>query len=409
MRLVERHVIDKSHQFYKECDELAWHSKNLYNYCNYLIRQLFIKEGIYLDNCKIYPLVKFHEAYKALPAKVSNQVLIGLHRNWKSFFEAIKEWKKDPNKFLGRPKLPKYKDKTKGRFCLVYEKGAISKPVLRKGIVKLSKTLIEFPTKCENVQQVRIIPRYGQYVIEVVYEVQPTSLDFKKDTIAGIDIGVNNLAAVSSNLEGVKPLLINGRPLKALNQYYNKEKARLQSLLRGKAQTSKRIQQLSAKRANQVDTYLHQASRLVINHLIQNRIQTLVIGKNELWKQEVNMGKRNNQEFVLIPHARFIEMIQYKAELVGIKLVLTEESYTSKASFLDQDEIPTYGRIQEKPKFSGRRICRGLYKSAKGTLNADVNGSLNMIRKVFPTVFAQGIEGVAVRPIRVTPNKVKKA
>ena len=410
MRLVERHVIDKNHRFYKECDQLAWCSKNLYNYCNYLVRQSFIKDEVYLDNCQVYPLVKSHKAYQALPAKVSNQVLMSLHRNWKSFFESIKEWKKNQTKFLGKPKLPKYKDKTKGRFCLFYEKGAISKPALSKGIIKLSKNSLKFPTKCKNVQQVRIIPRCGQYVIEVVYEVEPKTVKLNPEWVAGVDIGINNLAVVTSNLQGVKPLLINGKPLKAINQYYNKEKARLQSLLKGKAQTSKRIQQLSAKRGNQVDTYLHQSSRLVINHLIQNQIETLVIGKNDLWKQQASMGKRNNQQFGSIPHARFVEMLTYKAELAGIKVVLTEESYTSKASFLDKDDIPRYGSKQETVNFSGRRVCRGLYKSVKGiVINADVNGSLNIIRKVFPTAFAQGIEGVAVRPIRVTPNKVKKA
>ena len=410
MRLVERYVIDKNHKFYKECDDLAWRSKNLYNYCNYLVRQSFIKEGIYQDNCKLYPQVKGHEAYKALPAKVSNQVLMSLHRNWKGFFEAIKEWTKHPDKFLGKPNLPKYKDKLKGRFCVVYEKGAISKPGLKKGLVILSKTSISLPTKCQNVQQARIIPRCGQYVIEVVYQVEAQQIELNSELVAGVDIGLNNLCAVSSNLEGVNPLLINGRPLKAINQYYNKEKARLQSLLRGKAQTSKRIQQLSAKRGNQVDSYFHKASRLVINHLLKHKIGTLVIGKNELWKQESRMGKRNNQNFACIPHARFVEMLQYKCELVGIKVVLTEESFTSKSSFFDNDPIPTYGKgDSSQVKFSGKRIKRGLYRSANGTiLNSDVHGALNIIRKVFPTTFSQGIVGVAVRPIRVTPDKVKK-
>lgn len=410
MRLVERHIIDKNHRFYKECDDLAWRSKNLYNYCNYRVRQSFIKDETYLDNCKIYRLVKSHESYKDLPAKVSNQVLMSLHRNWKSFFEAIKEWRKSPDKFLDRPKLPKYKDKLKGRFCIVYEKGAISKTALKKGMIKLSKTSIEFPIPCQNVQQVRIIPKCGQYIIEVIYEIEKRSVELRPNSVAGVDIGLNNLAVVTSNLEGLRPLLINGKPLKAINQYYNKKKARLQSLLKGKAQTSRQIQQLSAKRANQVDSYLHKASRWIVNHLIDNKIETLVIGKNEGWKQESNMGKRNNQQFVSIPHARLVEMLQYKADLVGIKVVLTEESYTSKASFLDNDPIPVYGKKEESVKFSGKRICRGLYKSADGTIiNADVNGSLNIVRKVFPTAFAQGIVGVAVRPIRITPNKVKKA
>jgi putative transposase len=410
MRLVERHVIDKNHRFSKECDDLAGRSKNLYNYCNYLIRQSFIGQDTYLDNCQIYHEVKSHEAYKALPAKVSNQVLISLHRNWKSFFEAIKEWRQNSGKFLGRPKLPKYKDKTKGRFCVVYEKGAISKPGLAKGLVKLSKTSIELPTKCQNVQQVRIIPQCGQYVIEVVYEIEPQASELNPEHIAAIDMGVGNLAAVTSNQNGFSPVLINGKPLKALNQYFNKKKAQLQSLLKGSSQTSKRIQQLSAKRNNQVDSYLHKASRLVINRLIHSQIGTLVIGKNDLWKQESNMGRKNNQQFVSLPHGKLVEMLTYKAELVGIRVIITEESYTSKSSFLDYDPIPTYGQKDDPIKFSGSRVKRGLYKSANGTIiNADVNGSYNILRKVFPTAIKPRDSGCAVRPIRIAPNEVKKA
>lgn len=216
MRLVERHIIDKNHRFYKECDDLAWRSKNLYNYCNYRVRQSFIKDETYLDNCQIYRLVKSHESYKDLPAKVSNQVLMSLHRNCKSFFEAIKEWRKSPEKFLDRPKLPKYKDKLKGRFCIVYEKGAISKTALKKGMIKLSKTSIEFPIPCQNVQQVRIIPKCGQYIIEVIYEIEKRSVELRPNSVAGVDIGLNNLAVVTSNLEGLRPLLINGKPLRQL-------------------------------------------------------------------------------------------------------------------------------------------------------------------------------------------------
>lgn len=155
---------------------------------------------------------------------------------------------------------------------------------------------------------------------------------------------------------------------------------------------------------------MHKCSRLVVNHLVKNQIGTLVIGKNDGWKQESNMGKQNNQSFVSIAHARLIEMLQYKAQLVRIKVILTEESYTSKASFLDHDPIPVYGKKDKSIKFSGKRIKRGLYRSAQGILiNSDVNGSLNIGRKVFPTAFCLGIVDVAVRPIRVTPDKAKKA
>nr|MDJ0571202.1 transposase [Pleurocapsa sp. MO_192.B19] len=178
----------------------------------------------------------------------------------------------------------------------------------------------------------------------------------------------------------------------------------------GKKQTSNRIRRLTAKRNNQVDTYLHQASRWIIDHLDNHGIGKLIIGKNPLWKQEVNNGKKNNQSFVSIPHARFVEMLIYKGRIKGIKVICAEESYTSKASFLNLDKIPVYGSDEaERAKFSGYRETRGIYKikGKKVRINADVNGSYNIMRKVVPTVFDGGIEGVVVRPFRITPGKAK--
>ncbi len=406
MKLVERHIIKKTHQFYQQIDELCWRSKNLYNYANYLVRQSFILECLYLDNTKIYHQVKQHESYKALPSKVSNQVLIVLHHNWKSFLHATEAYYQDPSLFLGRPKLPKYKDKTQGRNILIYELGAISKPALRKGIIKLSQTNIQFPTSASNIKQVRIVPRCGQYVIEVVYEREAKPQQLDPNSVAGIDIGLDNLAALTANIAGFKPVLINGKPLKSINRHYNKVKAKLQSQLGENAHTSHRINALTCQRNNQIDNYLHNASRWIINYLVKAGIGTLVIGKNEQWKQELNLGKTTNQNFVSIPHARFIEQLKYKAELVGITVFIHEESYTSAASFLDLDPIPVY-KQGETYTFSGKRIQRAWYKSQDGKLiHADVNASLNIARKVVPAAFSLGIAGIAVYPFRVTPGKV---
>lgn len=331
MKLVEKHFINKNHKLFQEIDNLAFLSKNLYNFSNYLIRQEFVNNGKYLSNPEIYHLVKNTIDYKALPAKVSNQVLKVLDRNWKSFFAAIKEYGKNSEKFKGRPSLPKYKDKSKGRNIVIYEPGAISKPALRKGLVKLSKTNIEVSTKVENVKEVRLVPRNSSYIIEIVYENPDTEpLEFKG--IAAIDLGMTNLATVSTNVKGFKPLIINGRPLKAINQFFNKKKADAQSKLQlqyPKRFLSNRINKFNAKRNNKLDTYLHQASRTIINYLLLNQIGTLVIGSNKQWKQDINIGKRNNQNFVQIPHYKFIQQLTYKAELVGIKVIVTEESYTS--------------------------------------------------------------------------------
>jgi putative transposase len=215
--------------------------------------------------------------------------------------------------------------------------------------------------------------------------------------------------ALTSNQPGFVPVLINGRPLKSINQFYNKRKARLQSQLKGNRQTSSRIQRLTRCRHQKVDNYLHHASRSIINLIASQKIGTLVIGKNAQWKNEIDLGKKTNQNFVSIPHARLIEMLKYKAELMGIQVIEQEESYTSKSNFLNLDPIPVYGNIKSRDvTFTGNRIKRGLYKTSSGRLiNADVNGSYNILRKAIPNAFSDGIESCVVQPRRVNPLEVK--
>ncbi|GET37698.1 RNA-guided endonuclease InsQ/TnpB family protein [Microseira wollei] len=401
MQLVEKHIIDKNHQFYSELDNLSLMSKNLFNFANYIIRQEFIFKGVYKDYYKVQKLCQGTPDY-ALPAKVSQQVLLRLHESWKSFFAATIEYGKHPEKFNSIPRLPKYKHKTKGRNVVTYTNQAISKSWLSRGVIHLSLTNIFLTTKVKQPSQVRIVPKTYHYVIEVIYDIAvPSSIEQEAQTIAGIDIGLNNLATITSNKSGFTPIIINGKPLKAINAYYNKKKAVLQSYLKYQIKTSARIKKLTHKRNLLVENYLHHASRYIINHLAANQIGTLVIGKNDGWKQEINLGRRNNQNFVSIPHARFIHLLTYKANLAGIKVIVTEESYTSKCSFLDNEPCV------KQASYRGKRVKRGLFRSADGRLiNADVNGSANIITKVFPNAFAEGIQGVVVRPVRVTPYKM---
>ena len=403
MKLAERHIIKKTHKNYQEIDRLCFLSKNLYNAANYLIRQSFFETGKILNYNQTQKLLQSEFDYKNLPAKVSQQILIILDKNWKAFFQAQKADQENPSKFLGKPKLPKYKHKENGRNLLVYTMQALSKPFLSKGFIKLSQTEIVFPTQAKEIAQVRVIPKLNHYVIEVIYhqEEKPKQVDNKR--IASIDLGLNNLASVTFNQAGLIPFLINGRPLKSINHFFNKKKSELQVIL--KTRTSKKLQTLCVKRNFKVDDYLHKASRYLINKLVELNIGTLVIGKNEGWKQELNIGSKNNQNFTQIPHTRFIEQLTYKAQLEGISVIITEESYTSKSSFLDQDVLPKYKK-GEKYSFSGKRIKRGLYKSALGILiNADVNGSLNILRKAIPNAFADGIQGIVVSPVKVTLSK----
>jgi IS605 OrfB family transposase len=411
MQLVEQHVIDKSDPRYALIDEAAFKSKNLYNAALYEIRQSFIHEGKYLNYNEVQRRMQSHEAYKALPAKVSQQILMVLDRNWKSFFEALEAYNADPSKFLGRPKLPKYKHKTEGRNILVYTIQAISKKGLKRGLIQPSMLPIEVQTRQKDVDQVRIVPRKGFYVVEVVYGKEVKQADVNPAYYAGIDIGMNNLVALTSNKPGFVPVLVNGRPVKSVNQFYNKRKADLQSKL-GHTGTTKRMERMTNKRNRRIDHSMHTASKRIIDVLVKEGIGVLCIGKNDAWKQEANMGKRTNQNFVQIPHARFISMLTYKAELVGIRVEVTEESYTSKASLLDLDPLPVRANgNDEQHTFSGKRVKRGLYRASDGRyINADINGAGNIIRKVAPDAFGlRAVEdgkavlaSLVVHPVRIS-------
>ena len=339
--------------------------------------------------------------------------MILIDKNWRSFGEALKEWFEHPEKFTGRPKLPGYKHKEKGRNILIYDIQALGKRAYKKtGRIVPSGLSIEIETKVgwESIDCVRIVPRGATYVVEVVYRKAEKQADVDPHVVAALDLGVSTLAALTSTKQGFQPLLINGRPLKDLNHYYNQQRARHQSrLAQQNRKTSRQLDRITTKRNRRVNHYLHTASRRIIDLLVKEGIGTLVIGKNRYWKQEVEMGKKNNQQFVQIPHTRFIEMLCYKAQLVGIVVQVREESYTSKASFLDLDVIPTYDpKRKAKPTFSGKREKRGLFRAKDGRrIHADVNGSYNILRKEFPDAFpdsllgGQGIVGAAVHPRRL--------
>ncbi len=412
MQLVEQHIISKSDPRYQQIDEMAFASKNLWNLANYFVRQAFIFEHIYLNNAAVYHLVKSSDAYQALPRKVSNQVLIQLDKAWTAFFEAAEAYQEHPEQFTGRPRLPKYKHKTEGRNLLVFELGAIWKAHLAQREIAVSQLgwLVETKQTPKQIKQVRIVPKADHYVVEVIYQVEAKPAQGDPNLFVALDPGVSVLAALTSNKPGFCPQLVPGGPLKATNQLYNKQRAHEQKqLAKGKDQrlTSHRLDRMTTKRNRRVMHYLHTASRRIIDLLVQEGIGTLVIGKNPFWKQGVELGRKHNQEFVQIPHARFIELLTYKAELVGITVIVTEESYTSRASFLERDVLPTYDPTQgpdqeDKARFSGRRDGRWYWVKGRAPIHSDVNGSYNIGRKVFPTAFdGRGIEATAVRPRRL--------
>lgn len=374
--LVEKHIYKKSNADFKELDELCFLSKNLYNATLFRVREHYFNKNEYLDYYKINKeFTQYNQVdYRKLPAKVSKQTQMLVHQNFKSFFALLKM--KTQNKYNKRVKLPKYLDKVKGRQSVFYEKGAIS--FKNDGVIKLSKTNITIKTKINKdiIQFARIIPKGSHIVIEIGYRV--TLIDSKPDNnrYASVDLGLNNLMAISSNV--MQPYLVNGRPLKSINQYYNKKVSKYKHILMksNNLYKSKRLDNLSLKRKNKIEDYLHKVSRKLVNLLVSNQINTLIIGCNKEWKQNINLGSINNQNFVTIPYTKLIQMLDYKCKLVGIKLELQEESYTSKCSFIDNESV------EKHEKYVGKRIKRGLFLTKNGlTINADINGSLNILRK----------------------------
>jgi len=401
MKLVERHIIHPTDSRYDTLDDLCFKSKNLYNQALYRVRQQFFADKTYKDYYVVNEeLHKENQVdYRALPANTAQETLKLVHQNYSSFFNAFK-------KGITSARIPKYLDKTKGRQVVVYNHMTLSAKSLREGIIKLPKSEISFKTKKTMIKQVRIVPRNNYIVVEVIYEVNEKELLEDNRLYMSIDLGINNLATCTSNVGNA--FIINGKPIKSINQYYNKKKAKLQGELesKNKAKTSKRVQRLTMKRSNKINDYFHKASRYVVNHLVTNSINTLVIGKNNGWKQEANIGKVNNQNFVGIPHNTFIDMLNYKCQMEGINVIVTEESYTSKCSFFDNDHIPTYGKDDTAFNPSGKRVKRGLYRTKDGMfINADVNGSLNILRKqlkvVCDDIVCPADRGYVMNPLKI--------
>lgn len=325
-----------------------------------------------------------------------------LYRNWKSYFQSLKAYQRDKSKFLGCPKIPKYKPRgEKGHFVALFTNQQIK---LRAGKIIFPKpaNLKPIKTKASSIEQVRIVPASACFIVEVVYQKEVVQTETTEGAIASIDLGINNFVTFLDN-QGYQPFIINGKGAKAWNQYYHKTQAKMQSQLKEGRYSSNNIQLLSQKRSMFMQNFLHQSSAFIIKALKERKISTLVIGLNEDWKQGSNMGKQNNQNFVSLPHRKLIDQLVYKCEEIGIDVILTEEAYTSKIDHFVEEEM------KHHDKYAGRRIHRGLYRSSTGIyINADLNGALGIMRKVFPEkalALAKliGDSGVAFTPVIVNP------
>ena len=386
MQLTERHLIKPSHELYDTLDDLTFKAKNLYNHGLYLYRQSYFEHKSNPD----VPVLSWaeidkslrkqgHDDIRALPSKVANAVLKNLGENISSFWKLVRL--KNKGGLAQKPKLPNYLHKTEGRCAVSFnyqtfgaKRGSSLELFLcPKGIN------LPIPTKVDKPKQVRIIPSHNNFIIEVIYNAEE-SAPKHTSKYAGIDLGVDNFATVTFSTQN-RPLIIKGLELKSINQGYNRLISKAQELLPETCKASKSIHRLWSRRSWILATKIHQMTAFLATLFDEMRIEKVFIGKNTGWKHELPFGKKVKQRFAYLPYETFIEQLQYKCQLRGITVITQEESYTSKASFLDNDDIPVYAEV-DNPKFSGRRVKRGLYKTSKGQLiNADVNGSYNIMRK----------------------------
>ena len=408
---VEKHQIKPSNRYYKLLDELCFKSKNLYNTGLYIERQAFLEKDPNLKGIRFIPEftlinhLKESEPFKDLPSIISQQILKKVTQNFQSFFKAKKDYNKHPDRYLGKPKLPKYKDSKSGRFPLILNYNAFR---FNKEYITFHKELKGFKVKTHlnpekhTLREARFIPHKTHITLEIVYELKEEPLELTEDFkyLAGIDLGIDNFSTISILKGSTNPLIINGKGLKSYNKYFNKKLAHLKSedQLKNKRYTTKRIQRLIKKRNNYIDTWIHQASRLTANYLYENKVKAVIIGKNKNWKQNSKLSKKVNQTFIQIPFDLYIQRLTYKCQDLGIRVYIAEESYTSGTSYLD-NELPTKDFYDKS-----RRIQRGLFRTNEGKLiNSDVNAAFQVIKKVYKTDYKPSYK------LRTNPIKINVA
>lgn len=388
---VKQQVKHLSKEDYRTIKELCHTAKNLANEAIYNVRQYYFSEGEFLKYENNYTLLKNSPNYKALNSNMAQQILKEVDGSFKSFFGLLKLAKHGKYAFKDC-RLPQYLPKD-GYTTLVigFVRLKGNKLILpfSNGFKKTHKAVeITIPPILldKKVKEIRIIPKAKArfFEIQYIYEAECVQRNLNTNNALALDLGVNNLVtAVSSN---GRSFIIDGRKLKSINQWFNKENARMQSIKDkqhyGKKSTN-RQKAIARDRNNKVNDYMNKAARMIINYCIANDIGMLVAGYNETFQRCSRIGKQNNQNFVSIPYGQLRSKLEYLCKLNGIVFVKQEESYTSKASFWDRDDIPVYNADNPKEyPFSGNRIHRGLYKTSTGkTFNADVNGALNIMRK----------------------------
>ena len=375
---VERYWLSPNATLGKYCH----HSKGLFNEANWLIKTWLDKTGTWLRYGMLNWLMKDvrqSRNYKELPAQTAQQILITLDKSWTSFFRSIKDWKMNPEKYQAKPEPPKFK-KRSGEHTLFFTK---QQTKFQQGFVTLPK-IIGIHRKITLlattlVNGARIKPYGVGYLLEVIYTKNKAEIPVTTERQAAIDLGLNNLIIMVNKI-GLQPIAIKGEKIKALNQWFNKQLAKLRHIYdKTKVRSGQKIIIRMLKRKRQLEAWFHKISRYIVNWCIEHNIEHLIVGYNEQWKQNINIGRRNNQNFVQIPFYNLLYMLRYKCEDAGLEFTTEEEAYTSKCSFLDLETI------EKHEQYVGRRIKRGMFRSGQGILiNADVNAAYNILRKVSP-------------------------
>jgi len=388
---IKQQVKQLSKEDYKNLRELSHIAKNLTNEAIYNVRQSYFNEGKYLNYEKNYALLKNSENYKSLNSNMAQQILKEVDSMFQSFFGLIKLAEKGRYSFKDI-KLPYYLPKDSFTTLVIgfvrFNGNQLTIPYSQSYKKGHKGITINLPPKLagKKVKEIRIIPKSKArfFEIQYCYEAEEIQSNLDENHVLAVDLGVDNLAACVTSKGN--SFIIDGKRLKSINQWFHKENARLQCIKDkqkfGKKSTNKQ-QTIRRNRNNKVNDYMNKSARMIINYCLNNDIGTLVCGYNKTFQRNSDIGKKNNQNFVNIPFGKLREKFRYLCKLYGIKYIEQEESYTSKASFFDEDIIPVYN--QDTPQtytFSGKRIKRGLYQCGNGkTLNADINGALNILRK----------------------------
>ncbi|NEO55772.1 MAG: IS200/IS605 family element transposase accessory protein TnpB [Okeania sp. SIO3B5] len=411
MYLTQKNKIrNLSSQEFKALRQLCRLSKNMYNVGLYSVRQFYFAEGGYLRYESNYHYCKDNENYQLLQTDIAQQTLKVVDRSFKSFFNLIQKAKEGNYRFE-QIRLPRYLNK-EGYFPLIIPRikvrnGDFNIPMSRKFKTEYGAVKIPFPERLvgKNLKEVRIIPRYDArfFEVEFITEVESQQI-VKSDNALAIDLGLDNLATCVSNTGS--SFILDGRKLKSINQWYNKEHSRIQSIKdkQGIKDLTKKQVSITVNRNNKVRDYLNKAARYLINWCSENKIFTIVVGVNHRIKQSINLGKKTNQKFVQIPHHSFRFKLKAMCDRYGLTYIEQEESYTSKASFLDGDRIPVYNANNPNEySFSGKRVKRGLYKTKQNKLiNADCNGAANIgVKSNLNGFTPDRLEASLAMPLRV--------